>query len=195
VKRTIVTRAGLIVTASIALAMAMAIDACVIADPPTELPQLGEMRPTIVRASVAPSMSSVLGVWPDKFIVPVEMSNPQADLAWATFVDFDPVTGFGIQAKGTKTAAQSSAAGGGRMLELAIAKPNDNSCHIVEIVVALRLPDEITGGKSLHTPPPPGGDTAMWVFNLSGDLAGCPVRDAGISPEIDGGDAEAGSDQ
>jgi hypothetical protein len=165
--------------------VATIIDACVIADPPSDLPRLGEMRPTIVRESVVPSMSSVLGRWPTTFVVPVELSDPQAEIAWASFIDYNPATGAGVQ---QFDVAKPGSSTNGRIhtLEIPIQQPADNGCHVVEIVVGLRL-----NALNVHTPEPPGGDTATWLFNLSGDLSGCPIRDAGIVPIID---ADAGAD-
>lgn len=182
---------GVAVTTAVLVATALTTDACVIADPPTDLPRLAEMRPTIVRASVVPSMSGVLGRWPGSFYVPVEVSDPLVNLRWASFIDYDPVTGDGYVTDGTSTPEQSPADGRVRKLRVDIRDPGDNGCHIVEIVVALNL--DASDTKRAHTPQAPGGDTAMWLFNLSGDFSGCPIRDAGISPVVE---AEAGtSDQ
>lgn len=182
-----------IAAATFFAAIAMIPAACVIADPPTDLPQLGELRPRIVRESVVPSMSSVIGQWPGTFIIPVELSNPLSDLEWAAFMDYNPASSSGFLDNG---AVDKSAADGGiRTVRVDLKPPPDNGCHIVEIVVALKWEGQKTT-QSLHNPPPPGGDSATWVFNLSGDLAGCPVRDAGLTPLIDGSaDAEAGTDQ
>lgn len=167
-------------------------DACVIADPPTPLPQIGEMRPTIIRASVVPSTTSVLGTWPSTFIVPVELSDPKADLFWASFVDYNPATGEGIDNNDVSKYEPSSTRGRIRTLEIPITTPSLDRCHVVEIVVALRL--NTSSPQTAHTPEPPGGDIVSWFFNPSGDLSGCPVLDAGLFPDAGAGDAaEAGS--
>jgi hypothetical protein len=178
--------------AALGMAVVMS-DACVIADPPTDLPTLPPMRPTIRRASVVPPTSAVLGRWPAKFIVPVEVSDPRVDIAWATFVDYNPFNGQGYISDGVSRRAPS-ANGNIRTLELPIPMPSLDRCHVVEIVVALRL--NTFNGQTAHTPEePPGGDIVSWFFNPSGDLAGCPVLDAGLEPvpETDAG-AEAGAD-
>lgn len=184
-----------IAVVTIVVATAMVADACVIADPPTDLPQLGELRPRIIRESVVPSTSSVIGQWPEdgKFIIPVELSNPLADLEWAAFVDYNPTVPSGYW--DNSTVEKSPATGRIRMVEVELKRPLDNGCHIVEIVVALKWEGSKTT-LSLHNPPAPGGDIATWVFNLSGDPSGCAVPDAGIRPLVDAAtDAEAGTDQ
>ena len=162
--------------------------ACVIADPPTDLPRPAERRPTILHSSVVPSTSAVLGRWPDKFIVPVELSNPNADIAWASFVDFNPVTGEGFDNNDITRRAPSET-GNIRTLEIPVGKPSLDRCHVVEIVVALSLNASST--QTLHTPEPPGGDIVRWFYSPSGDLTGCPVLDAGL--ELDGS-ADAGTE-
>ncbi|HVJ91918.1 MAG TPA: hypothetical protein VM580_19090 [Labilithrix sp.] len=164
-----------------------AADACVVADPPTDLPTLPEMRPTIVRASVVPSASSVLGAWPTKFIVPVEVSDPRADIAWSTFVDYNAFTGAGLKQTETSKAEPNSRSRV-RVLEIPIPEPSLDRCHVVEVVVALRF-----SRFGPHIPEePPGGDIVSWFFNPTGDLAGCPSLDAGAVPLSDGGaDADA----
>lgn len=174
--------------------------ACVIADPPTDLPRLGDMRPTIVRASVVPSTSAVLSQWPDAFVVPVELSNPQAVLQYAVFLDYNPATAdrndpsdTSLMVQGKKTTEDSPAQGRIRMIEVAsVPRPTDG-CHVVDMVVQLdngALPTV----QTLRNPPSPGGDTVTWFFNLSGDLSGCPPLDAGIRSIVDAGaDGEAGS--
>ena len=162
------------------------VDACVVADPPTPLPTLPEMRPTIIRASVVPSTTSVLGRWPRQFIVPVELSDPLAEISWATFVDYNPVTGEGLIQNDVSRYEPSSTKGRIRTLELPIAMPSLDRCHVVEVVVALRLNTSDT--RNAHTPEPPGGDSVSWFFSPSGDLSGCPVLDAGLQPLVDGGE-------
>ncbi len=183
--RRIVRVVATVVTLAVAGALA---PACVVADPPTPLPQIPDGRPKIIHSSVVPSTSSVLGTWPSTFIVPVELSNPRADVAWASFVDYNPATGEGyITNNLSKWQPTGSAI---RMLEIPIEMPSLDRCHVVEIVVALRLNTSNT--QTAHTPEPPGGDIVTWFYSPSGDLSGCPVLDAGISPIIDAGeDADA----
>jgi hypothetical protein len=62
-----------------------------------------------------------------------------------------------------------------------VTTPTLDRCHVVEIVVALRL-NSVKDPKNAHTPDDPGGDSVTWFFSPSGDFAGCPVLDAGITP-------------
>jgi hypothetical protein len=162
---------------------AIGLHACVIADPPTELPRSSERRPTIVRPSVVPSTSAVISGWPSNFIVPVELSDPLAKLSWAAFIDYNPVTGEGFVDGQTSVYEAATTQGNIRMLELRIEKPSLDRCHVVEIIVALRL--NTTDIRNAHTPEEPGGDSVSWFFNPTGDLAGCPVVDAGLVPIVE----------
>ncbi|MBX3220082.1 MAG: hypothetical protein KF795_06145 [Labilithrix sp.] len=181
---------------TVALAVAIAcggvtIGACIIADPPTDLPRPSERRPTVVRASVVPSTSFVLGRWPSKFIVPVELSDPLAEISWATFIDYNPITGEGFIQNETSKYEPASTRGNIRVLEIPITAPSLDRCHFVEVIVALRL--NTSDPRNAHTPEAPGGDSVGWFFSPGGDLAGCPVLDAGLPPLSDAGaDAEAG---
>ena len=62
---------------------------------------------------------------------------------------------------------------------------------MIEVVVALRFAGQ--DGIGAHAPLEPGGDIVTWFYSPSGDLAGCPVLDAGIEPIApdagDGGDS------
>ena len=181
-----------VATAGALAFMGVLVDACVIADPPTPLPQVPDGRPRILHSSVVPSTSAVLATWPVTFLVPVELSNPRADVAWASFVDFNPATGEGFD--NSQISVWEPTGSAIRVLEIPITMPSLDRCHVVEIVVALRLNTSNT--QTAHTPEPPGGDIVTWFFSPSGDLAGCPVLDAGLVPLVDGSDgdaAEAGS--
>lgn len=156
------------------------IHGCIVADPPTDLPRPSERRPTIVRASVVPSTSYVLGRWPSKFIVPVELSDPLVEISWATFVDYNPVTGEGFDFNGISKYEPGSTVGNIRILELPITVPSDDRCHFVEVIVALRL--NTSTARNAHSPEESGGDSVGWFYSPSGDLAGCPVLDAGLQP-------------
>lgn len=187
---------GVASVVSLIAAVTVVTDACVIADPPTELPRTSERRPTIKRASVVPSTTAVLGRWPAKFTVPVELSDPFADVTWATFVDYNSVTGEGLIQYATSRYTPASTSDNIRMLEIPIVEPSSDRCHIVEIIVALHLNTNDT--RNVHTPEPPGGDSVSWFFSPSGDLAGCPVLDAGLYELVDSGsdaEVEAGGGQ
>jgi hypothetical protein len=170
-------------------------DACILAQPSGELPHLAETRPTILHASTVPSETSVVTRWPLTFIVPVELTDPTVRIVYAAFVDFDALTGDGLQGRpSTSDFQQANTTGSTRTLTVAILEPDPGRCHKVEIVVALRLAGE-TDGKNSHTPAAPGGDISTWFYNPSGDLDGCPALDAGIDASPDAADASEGGTQ
>lgn len=164
--------------------------ACVLAEPVGELPRPAAQRPTIVRASVAPSPNLVLGTFPDKFVVPVELADPTATFQWAAFVDFDPTTDTGLQLFADSAFETATLAGRTRVLEIPIPAPPDlDRCHVVEVVVALQL-ESTASPRGAHSPKQggPGGDSVTWFYSPGGDLAGCPalVVDAGSDARADG---------
>ncbi len=177
------------IVASVVTSLATSVVAsCVIADPPGDLPQLPETRPTILRGSVVPSSSAVLGRWPAKFTVPVELVDPRVTFLYSAFVDFNPINGAGIDGAPNRSEFEPGTSEGRvRTLEIPITTPSLDRCHVVEVVVALRFIAN-TDGKSAHTPDEPGGDSVTWFFSPTGDLSGCPVLDAGIEEPV--GDAE-----
>jgi hypothetical protein len=171
----------------VSLAAALVVS-CVIAEPPSDLPRLPETRPTILRGQVVPSAGSVLGRWPQKFTVPVELIDPKVTFLYSAFIDYNPATGEGLDPgfPASSEFEQGTQDGRVRTLEIPISTPALDQCHTVEIIVALRL--NTTDPRNAHTPLPPGGDSVTWFFSPSGDLSGCPVLDAGIAPPV--GDAE-----
>lgn len=184
-------RRGTVASLTSLVTVGLLVEACVIADPPTDFPELPAMRPTIVRASVVPTPSRVIGRWPDRFIVPVELADPRATIWWSAFVDYNPDTGVGLDGQPTQSDYEStSTLGRIRILEIPISTPTPpalDRCHVIEVVVALNL--NTSDPKNAHTPLEPGGDIVTWFFNPSGDLAGCPTLDAGLPepPPSDGG--------
>ena len=182
---------GLVAAAVTVAVVATAPPACIIAEPPDDPPRLPPTRPTIVRASVVPPPSAVLGRWPSfgTFIVPVELYDPTVSFQWSAFVDYNPATGEGLSSSGTSDFEPSSNEGRVRTLYVTIPTPSPDRCHVVEIVVALRFPGDLTAAL-LHSPAEPGGDIVSWFYNPAGDLSGCPTLDAGIdaSPAPDDDD-------
>ncbi len=158
--------------------------ACIVTDPPGDLPRLPDTRPTIVRASVVPSASAVLGTWPPLFIVPVELSNPRADFEYHPFIDFNPQTGAGLQDIGVSRFEAANTTGRIRRVQIALPPPSDlERCHTIEVIVAIRF------APNAHTPAEPGGDTVSWFYSPTGDLAGCP-----FATDIDAGPRDGGSE-
>lgn len=161
------------------------VGACVLAEPPTDLPALPDLPATIVRASVVPTASAVLLTWPSRFIVPVQIIDPRSTIRYAAFVDYNSHDGLGLVQAATSEFGQSLQDGNIRLLEIQMNRPSDDRCHLVEIIVARNL--VTTNGQQAHNPLEPGGDIVSWFYNPSGDLAGCPSVDAGISA-VDAGD-------
>jgi hypothetical protein len=159
----------------------LAVISCIIAEPPTDPPRLPPSRPTIVRGDVIPSASQVLGRLPPKFIVPVELFDPTVTFEWALWVDFNPATGAGLEFFGTSEFEQANTVGRVRSIEASFGlPPDDDRCHVIEVIVALRFAGQ--QGTGAHAPLDPGGDVVTWFYNPSGDLSGCPVLDAGLEP-------------
>jgi hypothetical protein len=153
---------------------------CILGEPTGDLPKRPASRPTILRDRLIPSATNVVGTWPPNFIVPVELADPTASFEWAAFVDFNPRTDEGLQLAGVSTFEQSNVTSAERDLEIPIPVPTDlGRCHVIEVVVALAL-ESLDNPSTAHTPRPPGGDSITWFYSGSGDLAGCPVLDAGL---------------
>jgi hypothetical protein len=169
-------------------------DACVLAEPSSDLPRLPESRPTILHALVVPSTTQVLTRFPTTFIVPVELTDRTSTIYYAAFIDYNPFTGVGLvdgPFPNTFEADNGLTTGRTRTLNVAIPAPADlDQCHRIEVVVALRL-KSTTDSKNAHTPDAPGGDIVTWFYNPNGDLGGCPSLDAGIDASF-GGDAGEG---
>lgn len=166
-----------------ALALVMALGACIIAQSSSDVPRLPETRPTIVSASVVPSTTNILTRWPDFFTIPVELSDPTVSFVYAAFVDYNPLTGAGLVpgSVGDNPYDQQSLATRVRTFEISIPQENvtNDRCHVIEVVVALRF-SSLVDSKNVHTPAAPGGDSVSWIYNPSGDPSGCPRLDAGI---------------
>jgi len=180
------------IVAFLAVGGALALGACVLAEPPTTLPTLPDLRPTIVRGSVVPTASAVLLTWPETFIVPVELIDPRATIVYATFVDFNAVANTGFDTQASSQYEESTTNGNIRLLRIPISVPSSDKCHLVEIVVAKNL--NTSSATTAHAPLEPGGDIVSWFYNPSGDLDGCPSVDAGIMQGVDAGDGGDGGD-
>lgn len=171
-----------------AVVLAGAVAACIIAEPPSDPPRLPLTRPTIVRGSVVPPASNIIGVWPGKFIVPVELSDPTLAFEYSVWIDFNAATGEGLVDFQPSTFVEANTRGRVRRLEIQLPRPNDDRCHVVEVLVAVRFVGQ--DGTGAHAFTDPGGDVVSWIFNPSGDTTGCPLLDSGI--ELIPPDAEAG---
>jgi hypothetical protein len=165
-------------------------DACILAQPSGDLPRLPESRPNIVHSSLVPATSAVLTRFPSTLIVPVELNDPTVGLVYAAFVDYNPLTGNGLVGEIGHSQPEPNTVGRTRTLTINLPMTLEpDRCHVIEVVVALRLASELDF-KLAHTPAEPGGDFASWLYNPNGDLLGCPSLDAGIDAPT--GDGEAG---
>lgn len=167
--------------------------ACVLVEDSGALPRPPAGRPTIVRGSVVPSASRVLTTFPSQVIIPVELTDPTQPFEYAAFVDYNPVTGEGLVVPPTRSVFEpQNLQGRTRILQFGISAPSDvNRCHVIEVVVALRLESD-KSPQTAHTPTEPGGDILTWFYNPNGDLAGCPSNDPGIDSGLDAADADGG---
>lgn len=182
-------------TAAMAIALVLVGQhaACVLVEDSGALPRPPAGRPTIVRGSVVPSASRVLGTFPSQLIIPVELTNPTEPFEYAAFVDYNSVTGDGLVVPPTRSFFEpSNLQGRTRILTVTLSPPSDlQRCHVIEVVVALRLESDKSPQTS-HTPTEPGGDIVTWFYNPNGDLGGCPATDAAIDSGVDAADADAG---
>jgi hypothetical protein len=170
--------------------------ACVLAQPSGEVPRLPATRPTIVHPSVVPSTSAVLTHFPETFVVPVELADPTVNFQYAVFVNYDPLLGGGLVEGPTISTFEVQNADPDkrtRTLNISIPAPLEpGRCHVIEVVVGLRLGTK--DPKNVHTPDEPGGDIVTWMYNPNGDPGGCPTLDAGIDARADGDAGEGGSE-
>ena len=168
-----------------AVALAACMASCILGEPTADLPRLPPTPPVIVRGSVSPSANGILSTFPPNgvFVVPVALTDPTVTFQWAAFVDYDPTTNEGLQLTGDSTFEPDSLSTSTRVIEIPLTPPVIEGCHIVEVVVALQLRARDTANNA-HTPLDPGGDSIQWIYSPSGDLAGCPVLDAGIDATL-----------
>jgi hypothetical protein len=171
--------------ATIGLAAAMSIS-CLIAEPQTDLPGVPAFRPLVLRGAAVPTPNAVLGVYPEQLVVPIELVDPSVTFKWRVYVDYNPITGAGLEVDGTS--APSGIPARIRTLEIQTVRRTDlDRCHVIEFIVAKSFLGE-SEGKNTHTPAEPGeADSITWFYSPTGDLAGCPVLDAGLIPRLDGG--------
>jgi hypothetical protein len=172
------------------VAMLLAVTSCIIAEPGTDPPTASVTRPHIVRTSVVPPAGEVLGQWPAKLVVPVELSDPTQSFYYALFIDYDSSL---FPAPGAPVCGPSSfesgalTNGGLRVLEIPLGMPPDNQgCHVVEVLVALSMVCTDDWNVA-HAPPDPGGDSVSWIYNPTGDVNGCPTFDAGLEASRESG--------
>lgn len=160
--------------------------ACIVAEPGADVPKPAPQRPHILRSSTVPPSGAILGALPSKFVVPVELADPTLSFDYTSFIDYDPsAANGGVGWSGscvTSTFESANIGGAPRLVEVFMDlqhPPSPDRCHVIEVVVALHLRCDLDSNAA-HSPPEPGGDNVTWIYSPSGDLAGCPVLDAGL---------------
>jgi len=151
---------------------AVALAACVLADPPATLPEVVEQPPFILTGSVVPSTSvPVLTTWPTTFVVPVYLIEP-ADLEWRAAIDYLPiqVDEVPIYAPAGPVSASANSANGVTILGIPIPQPVGLGCSTVTIVAAYGFASSTT-----LAPDSRGGSSVTWRYAPNGE---CQTYDA-----------------
>jgi hypothetical protein len=165
--------------------------ACIIADPPTDLPRPSPKKPTIIRSTADPPTSRVLGRFPDNnlgeaFEVDVDV-DPSAVLEWRLFVDYDDPTVSNVDTLvGHEVLLPDLASpdAGPRHVRMADGlgqSPDPTRCHVIEGAVALVV-NGVSSFTNQNTPAVNAnlGDSIVWFYSPTGDLSGCPVYKSGL---------------
>jgi hypothetical protein len=174
------------------VAGAVLLFACIVADPPAELPPPPQLPPSIIEGSVYPPYALVMPSWPPQdpgFDVPVQVSDTSQQFVWEVFVDFNEIQSPPPVQTGIERPDPSAYDAGIRQVNFWFPAPDPSSCHKIEFLVALSF-----NGADPHTPNPPGASSIVWWYNpTTGDISGCPAYDAGLA--ADGSfPTDAGSD-
>lgn len=158
--------------------------ACILADPPPELPDPSPQRPAIVHGGAVPTLNHDIDSPADldRFIIPVEVDADQV-LLYKVFIDFDPPNPLFIIQDG-KVDVPRAGASTSRTIDFSLGEGlvDPKKCHDILVTVAL---DWAQGGYSPVTPP--GGDQARWSYRPKG--VACEAYDAGPLPADAGTDA------
>jgi hypothetical protein len=143
--------------------------ACVLADPPADLPVTPLAPPEILREDVQPP-DSILQTFPSQFVVPVAADPRAGVLGWQFSVDQVPVL--------RPPSGQEIPADGGVLLVFNPTQtPDAQECHTLELIVS--YPDD------LSVP----GDSVTWFYFPTNSVTNCPVFDAGPLDAGPDGDA------
>jgi hypothetical protein len=173
----------------LAAAGAVVLGACVLVEPPAELPPLVKHRPLILHQLVSPPTTQILEDWPRfglKLDIPVEMLDPGASFDYQAFVDYDPISDrvSSLVKFGTIEPDPASEVNGARSLQVTLLTQNVDTtgCHVIEVIVANQFTEN-------HTPDVYGSDSVTWFYAPTGSLNDCPTYDAGVTRDAA---AEAG---
>lgn len=165
--RSSLVQRGALVVAVISIVALRALAACILADPPAELPVTPAQSPQIQSMSVVPALP-IIYAWPSEFDIPV-LVNSTATVEWRLFADLTNPLDEGEQAGGSDDA-------GVRLIQFRPLPPVPDSasqCHLIEFLVAFHFT-----GQDNRTPVDLGSSVA-WLYDPSGTFDGCPQYDAG----------------
>jgi hypothetical protein len=173
----------------LAVAGGAALGACVLVEPPAELPPVLKHRPLILQQLVAPPATRILEYWPPSglsFDIPVEMLDPDASFDFQAFLDYDPISDrvSSLVRFGTIEPDPATEVNGVRSLQVKLSVQNVDTtgCHVIEVIVANSFPEN-------HTPDSYGSDSVTWFYAPTGSLNDCPSYDAGVTRDagVEGG--------
>jgi hypothetical protein len=172
--------------ATCAVAGACALAACILADPPPDLPKLAPHAPIILNDSVTPPLNRILLEWPQEFVVPVELLDRQSSFSWRVFVNYDPPfhTEIGPFASVDAAGNPDLFDGGVTTVRFRPLQPDPNACNRIEFVVARSFDPQ-----SAHTPDSLGGSSVTWFYDEGGH---CPQ--SAFDGSADGAFPDVGSD-
>jgi hypothetical protein len=162
--------------------------ACVIIEPPSQLPGLPSFRPTILHASVVPKPQQVL-LSLDEFVLTIETLKTNQSFEWNWFVDYpNGVSGNTVSVRPTDDQTTHIVQFNLRELTL-----DPNTCHLIEFIVGFRLDGHSASSENPEDNPrdAKNGDIVSWFYNPDGRLEGCPSY---RGPDAAADDAEAGAD-
>ncbi len=145
--------------------------ACVIVDPPAELPVVPSRYPVILHSLVVPAANNPLLELPQLFIVPVELNDPNRSFFYSLFVDFESSDLPSIQDQTEVTDK------GANIKVLAFPPPRDltKGCHRIELLVSYTQP--VRGAV--------GSDSITWFYTPpETSLLGCSAFDGGVVPML-----------
>jgi hypothetical protein len=145
--------------------------ACILADPPADLPVSPILPPEIVGTAAQPPVTDFLDTIPNQLAVPVNVDQREATLVSQLFVD-------GIQVSETVDQTISASP---MLVTIGSVSAASQECHTLELLVSYG------DGK--------GSDRIDWFYSPTLSFIGCPVYDAGPGDAgQDGGDDGGGGD-
>jgi hypothetical protein len=162
---------------------ATALGACILADPAPTLTSFPTGPPTIL-AGATPS-GPLISVWPDEFVLPIEVVNPSENLQWIGLVypGSTPPPNLQIDPDGRPVAFSIGPdAGNVALLSAHLNRPPATTgCFTVQVIVAYAfnatqpVPLSVGDAGGITS----GGAVATWLFAADGNLEGCAAYDAG----------------